>query len=323
MHRFLPYATKAREYGKKLAQEMSRLGRIAQTLPPDQSASLEKLRRLVVTLTEVERHESALRKEARAREDALRAEIDDFVGDRSTRVEAPDDGSKTAEVAESVLVEIAADTETGALVGGEAVGEVPVDDPLAVASKSGEERGESAEDEKGGDVDGARAPRGSSLHHILVAGSTATARTKSKRETKKEGRALLAEGLDRIEAAYEAASAERESMASRLSRLRLAVAKRQRQEDAAPGHAELLQYLLRFEELGHHAVERQNQLRRCRAERSTLALTRDFLANHARLMDTIASGVEEASKGSKGAREAYLRQLEGIVQVRHKYMVEA
>lgn len=130
-----------------------------------------------------------------------------------------------------------------------------------------------------------------------------------------EGKALLAEGLHRIEAAHEEAAAEREAAASRLSRLRLAVARRQREEDATPGHAELLQYLLRFEELGQHALEREKQLRRCRTERSTVAQTREFLANESRLLETIASGAEEAGRGGKGARESYLRQLEGIVQV--------
>ncbi|CAM9592436.1 unnamed protein product, partial [Laminaria digitata] len=111
---------------------------------------------------------------------------------------------------------------------------------------------------------------------------------------------------------YEAAEAEREAIALRLSRLRLAVARRQREEDATPGHSELLQYLLRFEELGRHSLERREQLRRCKAERSTMALTTEFLAKEARLLETIASGVEEASKGSKAAREAYMRQLKGI-----------
>lgn len=130
-----------------------------------------------------------------------------------------------------------------------------------------------------------------------------------------EGKALFALGLHRIEAAHEAAAVERDQTASRLSRLRLAVARRQREEDAAPGHAELLHYLLRFEELGRHSLERQEQLRRCRAERQTLALTRELLANQARLLETVAGGVEEASKGSKAAREAYLRQIKGIVEV--------
>lgn len=141
---------------------------------------------------------------------------------------------------------------------------------------------------------------------------------KNKKQKKKalEGKTLLAEGLHRIEAAHEVAKVEREETASRLSRLRLAVARRQREEDAAPGHAELLQYLLRFEELGRHALERERQLRKCQTERSSLAMTREFLAGEARLLEAIAGGVQDASKKGKAtAREEYLRQLEGIVEV--------
>lgn len=130
-----------------------------------------------------------------------------------------------------------------------------------------------------------------------------------------EGNAVLAEGLHRIEAAHEAAAAEREIQAARLSRLRLAIARRQREEDGTPGHAELLQYLSRFEELARHAREREKQLRRCQAERSTLALTREILADESRMLETFAGGVDEAAQKQRTAREAYMRQLEGMIKV--------
>lgn len=315
-----PPPTKARDYDKKLAQEMTRLARIAQNLPPEQSALLEKLRRLVVTLTEVERQEAALHKDARAREETLRSEIEDFIGVPATAVDAPVEGFTGAEAGASTALVGSANGGTGASAVGGVFEEPPVDDPLAAAPISGEAGGGPAYAEEPGGGGESRNAGGSSLQRMLVTGAFDTI-TRQKKQPKKEGRALLAQGLDRIEAAHKSAAAEREAAASSLSLLRLAVAKRQRLEDAAPGHAELLQYLLRFEELGHHAAERQNQLRKYRAERSTLALTREFLANQARLMESIASGIGDASKGGKVAREAYLRQLEGIAQVKAVFEV--
>lgn len=246
---------------------MSRLTRIEQNLLPDQRSSLENLRRLISTLTDLQKQEESADEEFRTREAALRAEIEDFTGSRTQ----PGSGGTI--------------TTVNAAVGGDtkSIRDFP-EDPLA---------------EKAGDKQKFREQQHQAVERRSL-----------------EGKALLAEGLLRIEAAHVAAAAEREIMATRLSRLRLAVARRQREEDATPGHAELLQYLLRFEELGLHAREREKQLRRCQAERSTLALTRETLANESRLLESVVSGVEEASK-QKAAREAYMRQLDGMIQVQY------
>lgn len=333
---------------------MSRLARIAQGLPPDQITSLEKLQRLVKTHTEAKAEEEKLIKEGRAQEAALRAEIDDFTGDGSSGggdiagATARDHqeylaSTVNAEKEESFLEKGrgAGSLRTGkAIVAGLGGGERSegkrrgggtvvlqksvVDDPLAALMLNSsppeyEERGDGPTAVGGGRDENGRNSSVVGMKQGSYEGGGSSGSIKSKPKKKKaprlEGRALLAEGLHRIEAAYDAAAAEREVTASRLSRLRLAVARRQREEDASPGHAELLQYLLRFEELGRHALEREEQLRRCQAELSTLSLTMEFLANEARLMESIAVGVEDASKGGKGPREVYMRQLEGIVQV--------
>lgn len=323
----------ARDYGNKLAQEMARLGRITRTLPPDEGASLEKLRRLVATLTEIERQEQAALEQGKAREAALRAEIAEFTGE--TAGDGGGGGGGPGEKAVAVVspppdaAPATAGGPAGEGGGGAGKGRVlekAVDDPLAAMA---EPQGQEKEDKSGaGKIVGAVPAAGGgalSVPRTAVVlgggengggggGGPAERKANHRKKPALEGKALFAEGLHRIEAAYEMAAAEREESASRLSRLRLAVARRQREEDAALGHAELLQYLLRFEELGQHSLERQEQLRRCRAERSTLSLTRELLAKQARLLETIAGGVEEASKGGKGVREAYLRQIKGIVE---------
>lgn len=315
---------------------MSRLARVAGSLPPDESASLEKLRRLVATLTEAEQQEHTVLAEGKAKEAALRAEIEDFtggaVGDETTSSPVSHTATEGAMEngtvdAEAVVKRSSRGSRGGGRGGGGgdgAVQEISVaEDPLAMAHSGAKE--ENAE-KSHRDGDDSWTPRmgltaaglSSSKNNGSDAGAAQKMKEKNTRSKAVEGRALLAEGLQRIEEAHEAAAAEREAVASRLSRLRLAVARRQRDEDATPGHAELLQYLFRFEELGQHAMEREKQLRQCRAERSTLALTREFLANEARLLESIADGVDDAAsaKAGKGAREAYLRQLEDIVQVR-------
>ncbi|CAM9151127.1 unnamed protein product [Pylaiella littoralis] len=336
-------AEQARDYDKKLAQEMARLERIVRALPPGETPSLEKLRRLVATLAEVELQEQAALEEGRAQDAALRAEIDDFTGvtgggpsatSTTAALEAASPTAATAGADYEVLPEES--SAAASLVrrrGRSGVGAVmlekSIDDPLAAMAEPPKEK----EQEDGG---GGRAAVGAKgvVHvprtAVVMARTGATGaeggrennsssgggpiEKKEKKKPVLEGKALLAEGLHRIEAAYQMAAAEREETASRLSRLRLAVARRQREADAAPGHAELLQYLLRFEELGRHSLERQEQFRRCQAERSTLVLTRELLANQARLLETIAGGVEEALNGPKGAREAYLQQIKGIVE---------
>ncbi|CAM9553429.1 unnamed protein product [Ectocarpus sp. 4 AP-2014] len=330
-------AEQARDYGNKLAQEMARLGRITRMLPPDESASLEKLRRLVAALTEIERQEQAALEQGKAREAALRAEIAEFTGE--TAGDGGGGGGGPGEKAVAVVSPPpdAAPATAGAPAGeggggagkgregGGFVLEKAVDDPLAAMA---EPQKQEEEDKSGaGKIVGAVPAAGGgavSVPRTAVVlgggenggggGGPAERKANHRKKPALEGKALFAEGLHRIEAAYEVAAAEREESAARLSRLRLAVARRQREEDAALGHAELLQYLLRFEELGQHSLERQEQLRRCRAERSTLSLTRELLAKQARLLETIAGGVEEASKGGKGVREAYLRQIKGIVE---------
>ncbi|CAB1104048.1 unnamed protein product [Ectocarpus sp. CCAP 1310/34] len=331
-------AEQARDYGDKLAQEMARLGRITRTLPPDESASLEKLRRLVATLTEIERQEQAALEQGKAREAALRTEIAEFTGE--TTGDGGGGGGGPGEEAVAVVSPPpdAAPATAGAPAGegggragkgregGGFVLEKAVDDPLAAMAEPQEHQ---EEDKSGaGNIVGAVPAAGvgtvSVLRTAVVLGGGENGggggggpaeRANHRKKPALEGKALFAEGLHRIEAAYEVAVAEREESAARLSRLRLAVARRQREEDAALGHAELLQYLLRFEELGQHSLERQEQLRRCRAERLMLSLTRELLAKQARLLETIAGGVEEASTGGKGVREAYLRQIKGIVEV--------
>ncbi|CAM9882907.1 unnamed protein product [Ectocarpus sp. 12 AP-2014] len=330
-------AEQARDYGNKLAQEMARLGRITRTLPPDESASLEKLRRLVATLTEIERQEQAALEQGKAREAALRAEIAEFTGETAGDGGGGGGGGPGEKAAAVVSPPPDAAPATAGAPGGEGGGgarkgregagfvlEKAVDDPLAAMAEPQEQEGE---DKSGvGKIVGAVPAAGGgavSVPRTAVVlgggengggGGPAERKANHRKKPALEGKALFAEGLHRIEAAYEVAAAEREESAARLSRLRLAVARRQREEDAALGHAELLQYLLRFEELGQHSLERQEQLRRCRAERSTLSLTRELLAKQARLLETIAGGVEEASKGGKGVREAYLRQIKGIVE---------
>lgn len=345
---------------------MSRLERIARTLPPDDSASVEKLRRLVATITEIEAQEQAALQENRAREAALRAEIDEFSSAADAAGNAfannTDTNLPTAPASDAASPvssgrggkgappekmgrSVSLPKEGGGGDGG-VVLEKTADDPLAAGAA--EPEGDEAKREKerragtasrmraastGGvfgvprtavvvtGEGGGRGPRttgddGRSRGNSSSNGGSGGGSEEMKRtKPALEGKALFALGLHRIEAAHEAAAAERDQTASRLSRLRLAVARRQREEDAAPGHAELLQYLLRFEELGRHSLERQEQLRRCRAERQTLALTRELLAKQARLLETVAGGVEEAAKGSKAAREAYLRQIKGIVEV--------
>ncbi|CAN0356977.1 unnamed protein product, partial [Ectocarpus sp. 13 AM-2016] len=331
-------AEQARDYGNKLAQEMARLGRITRTLPPDESASLEKLRRLVATLTEIERQEQAALEQGKAREAALRAEIAEFTGETAGDGGAGGGGGPAQKAAAVVSPPPDAAPATAGAPAGEGGGgarkrregggfvlEKAVDDPLAAMAEPQEHE---EEDKSGaGKIVGAVPAAGGgavSVPRTAVVlgggengggGGPAERKAKHRKKPALEGKALFAEGLHRIEAAYEVAAAEREESAARLSRLRLAVARRQREEDAALGHAELLQYLLRFEELGQHSLERQEQLRRCRAERSTLSLTRELLAKQAKLLETIAGGVEEASKGGKGVREAYLRQIKGIVEV--------
>ena len=311
---------------------MSRLARIDQSLPPDQASAVEKLRRLLATLTEIELQEETTLEDGRAQEAALRAEIDDFTG--GTRQVVPNAGKEaglftagggTRDILElegaSKAVVVRGGGRGQGKGGGAAVLAKTMDDPLAVAPKSPEMEADERRKKLGAVVGVGVGSGGAGLPMVLVAGG-ATGQgvggddVTGKKNTALEGKALLAEGLHRIEAAHEAAAAEREAIASRLSRLRLAVARRQREEDATPGHSELLQYLLRFEELGRHSLERQEQLRRCKAERSTMALTTELLVKEARLLETIASGVDEAARGSKGAREAYLRQVNGIVQVR-------
>lgn len=318
---------------------MDRLARIARALPPDDAPSLEKLRRLVATLTEVKLQEQAALEEGRAREAALRAEIEAFTGGTGggtgvdgsqgapSSAAAPDAASPPSAAAAAggvAATEGSAHAAPSTNGGGGVVLEKSVDDPLAAMAEEPEEEREQGFKEEGraAGAAGAASARGViSVPRTTVFSETDGADTgadMTERREKKpvlEGKALLAEGLHRIEAAHQAAAAEREQTASRLSRLRLAVARRQREEDAAPGHAELLQYLLRFEELGRHAMERQEQLRRCQAERSTLALTRELLTKQARLLETIAGGVEEASLGGKPVREAYMRQITEIIEV--------
>ena len=345
----------ARDYGKRLAKETARLERVARALPPDVAPSLEKLRRLVATLTEVKLQEQAALEEGRAREAALRAEIEEFTGGPATGGDGGHPAPPSAaalDVASPPSAAGGAVPEGGSVPVGSSANGAPgvvlqksVDDPLAAMAEPQEkQQQEDVKREEGraagararaGAGAGARAPSASGSGVISVPRTTVVSgagdgdnnnnntstntNTSSAgargRKPAPEGKALLAEGLHRIEAAYQAAAAEREQTASRLSRLRLAVARRQREEDAAPGHAELLQYLLRFEELGRHGMERQEQLRRCQAERSTLALTRELLTKQARLLETIASGVEEASQGGKPAREAYMRQIAEIIEV--------
>lgn len=243
--------------------------------------------------------------EFRSREAALRAEIDDFRGGAATGAttgrapSAESSGQEGAAVGQGKSQEASASGASSVRGGSE--------DPLA----------EPRLDE--GNDDALQTSREDELlqqqqrqrqHQQHPAGAITPIATPSL-----EGKALLAEGLHRIEAAHEAAAAEREMLATRLSRLRLAVARRQREEDATPGHAELLQYLLRFEELGKHAREREKQLRGCQAERSTLARTREILANESRALEAIASGVDDAAHKHKAARETFVRQLTGMIKV--------
>eukprot|EP00903_Cladosiphon_okamuranus_P018166 g16715.t2 len=326
-------AEEARDYGKRLAKETARLERVARALPPDVAPSLEKLRRLLATLTEVKLQEQATLEEGRAREAALRAEIEEFTGSTGGDGGQPAPPSTAAAdaalppsaaggvVPEEVSVRAVLSTNGAGVV----VLEKSVDDPLAAIAESQEKQEEDVnfkKEEGRAGVAGAGAASTSGVTSVprttVVSGTSggdnsSAGGTRGKKKVP-ESKGLLAEGLHRIEAAYQAAAVEREQTASRLSRLRLAVARRQREEDAAPGHAELLQYLLRFEELGRHATERQEQLRRCQAERSTLALTRELLTNQARLLETIAGGVDEASQGGKPAREAYMRQITEMIE---------
>lgn len=317
---------------------MARLDRIVRALPPGENPSLEKLRRLVATLTNVELQEQTVLEEGRAREAALRAEIEEFTGVAGGGLRA---ASTTAALeAASPTAAATAATDSGVLLDGQpaeassvrrrarsgigaVVLEKSIDDPLAAMAAEPPPK-EKIQEDGVGVVSGPRravvlaktgATGAEGGEETNRSGGGGPIQRKAKKKPALEGKALLAEGLHRIEAAYQAAAAEREETASRLSRLRLAVARRQREADAAPGHAELLQYLLRFEELGRHSSERQEQFRRCQAERSTLVLTRELLANQARLLETIAGGVEEALNGPKGAREAYLQQIKGIVEV--------
>eukprot|EP00752_Nemacystus_decipiens_P006148 g5546.t1 len=329
-------AEEARDYGKRLAQEMARLERVARALSPDDAPSLEKLRRLVATLNEAKLHEQAALEEGQAREAALRAEIEEFTGGNGSQggaapPTAPLDAASPPTAAGGLpavqaegAVQAAVSGSNGAAEAGVVLG-TSADDPLAAMLESKEKREKEDAREEGRVAAVAVAGAAASVSGVVSVPRTTVASGTSDGENggaagasgKKpalEGKALLAEGLHRIEAAYQAAAVEREQTASRLSRLRLAVARRQREEDAAPGHAELLQYLLRFEELGRHATERQEQLRRCQAERSTLALTRELLTKQARLLETIAGGVEEASQGGKPAREAYMRQITEIIE---------
>lgn len=272
-------AAKARDYGEKLGHEMERLQRLQQALYPDQRASLEVLRRLVARLAELEAQEQAAREESLRREQQLRKEIADFKGSSAARAAPFDSGKDAGKAARESSARGARPVVESPLMEGEQ-GDVAEDTP-------GAERLQAQ-----GDKTGATDTQGREL----------------------EGNALLSEGLMRIEAAHQAAAAERDVVATRLSRLRLAVARRQREEDATPGHAELLQYLSRFEELGLHARERDKQLRRCQAEKSVLALTRETLAEEARLLETVAGGVDEASK-LKNVREAFLKQFDGMIEV--------
>ena len=318
---------------------MARLERVARALPPDEAPSLEKLRRLVATLTEVKLQEQTALEEGRAREAALRAEIEEFTGGTGgTGGDGGHEGAPPSAASLDAASPPAPAAATGGVVpaegaaravsstngaAGGVVLEKSADDPLAAMVESKEKPEEDVKEE--GRAAAAAAGAASASGVISVPRTTVVSGTGDSdnsgaagvrgRKPVLEGKALLAEGLHRIEAAYQAAAAEREQTASRLSRLRLAVARRQREEDAAPGHAELLQYLLRFEELGRHAMERQEQLRRCQAERSTLALTRELLTKQARLLETIAGGVQEASQGGKPAREAYMRQITEIIEV--------
>ena len=319
---------------------MARLERVARALPPDEAPSLEKLRRLVATLTEVKLQEQTALEEGRAREAALRAEIEEFTGGTGgTGGDGGHEGAPPSAASLDAASPPAPAAATGGVVpaegavravsstngaAGGVVLEKSADDPLAAMVESKEKPEEDVKEE-GRAAAAAAAGAASASGVISVPRTTVVSGTGDSdnsgaagargRKPVLEGKALLAEGLHRIEAAYQAAAAEREQTASRLSRLRLAVARRQREEDAAPGHAELLQYLLRFEELGRHAMERQEQLRRCQAERSTLALTRELLTKQARLLETIAGGVQEASQGGKPAREAYMRQITEIIEV--------
>lgn len=275
---FLLPAGKARDYGEKLAHEMERLQRLQQALYPDQRASLEVLRRLVSRLAELEAQEQAAREESFRREDQLRQEIADFKGSSATPTARLDSGKDAGKAARESTR-----------------GSRPVvGNPLTEG-----EQGDVADDTPG--VERLQAQEDTT-------GATGT------QDRVLEGNALLSEGLMRIEAAHRAAAAERDVVAIRLSRLRLAVARRQREEDATPGHAELLQYLSRFEELGLHARERDKRLRWCQAEKSMLALTRETLAEEARLLETVAGGVDEASK-LKNVREAFLKQFDGMIEV--------
>lgn len=244
---------------------MARLERIQQALLPDQKVSLEVLRRLVATVTELEAQEESALEEYRAREAELRAEIADSAGESATNEATAPEG---------------ATGDAGALQ----------DNPGAPpAAARGDGREASEADARAGE-------RGESRKGFVG------------------GKALLSQGLQRIEWAHRAAAAERATLAMDLSRARLAVARRQRQEDATPRHAELLQYLSRFEELGLHAKEREKQLRKCQSERSMLGLTRETLAEESRALEAIAGSVDDSLK-QKSAREAFLRQFDNMIEV--------
>ncbi len=313
----------------------------------------------------MELQEQTALREGRAREEALRAEIEAFTGGTTGGDGVPGVSTPTAAAAAAAPAAAAATAAAAEVVAppageilppegsagaagsarqrgrtggsGSIVLEKSEDDPLALGPTTVEPR-ETRDDDKPEGSGAAEAASSSSSSGgvvrvprtaVVVAGKAGVG-AGAGAEGKKGGgeppalapapalggKARLAEGLHRIETAHRAAAAERKHAASRLSRLRLAVARRQREEDAAPSHSELLQYLLRFEELGRHSLERREQLRRCQAERSTLSLTRELLANQARLLETVAGGVEEASQGGKPAREAYMRQMEEIIQVR-------
>ncbi|CAM9433419.1 unnamed protein product [Sphacelaria rigidula] len=307
-------AKQAREYSGKLAQEMSRLGRIEHGLLPDQRSALETLRRLLATSTALERQEQSTLEEFRAREAALRSEIDDYVNNGGTH---PGAGGM----------------DMGPAAKTAAPGRQDGMNVVGVGQRESQPRSQSPGAGDAGTGPPHRKDSDPSLHQerlqiqqhqdqspldVVVSTTTSSTGIASSAiaapQTSLEGKALLAEGLHRIEAAHWAAAGEREMLATRLSRLRLAVARRQREEDAVPGHAELLQYLLRFEELGKHARERERQLRKCQAERSTLALTREILADQSRLLETVTSGVDDAAHKHKAAREAYMHQLEGMIK---------
>ncbi|CAM9979483.1 unnamed protein product [Choristocarpus tenellus] len=118
-----------------------------------------------------------------------------------------------------------------------------------------------------------------------------------------------------IEAAWEAAVMEREGLAVNLARLNIDFSRRQHLLDKVPCQAELLEYLMRFEELHKHAGARETELQQCQGGLASLGLTREFMAKEVKLLDSVAGSLEVAFQ-SRASREEFQRQFKGVVQVR-------